>query len=124
MQRTGSSFGIIVALIAFLSAGLFMAGSAMAASVGEGDDLEIGGQGVGEGKFGHIQDITFDGQSKLYVLDGAAWDIRQKQLDGNLLVQKFSNDGKFISQFPIKGDGRGEQNLPQRIAVDQTVAST
>lgn len=53
-------------------------------------------------------DIAFDGEGNIYVLDA-----------GNHRVQKFSNDGKFISSFGRKGQGPGEFQMPLSIDCDE-----
>ena len=104
----------------FCATTLLLCGAAFPAhpahSLGEGADLEIGGQGDGNGKFFHLTDLTFDDHNNLYVLDGG--EVRKGVKSGNFLVQKFDNDGKFLSQFSVWDDKLGDGNLPTRIAVD------
>ncbi len=100
-----------------------MLATATAARLPPGLELEVGGPGAGEGKLGYVNDITFGPDNHLYVLDGARWDKENESATdrkpvGNLLVQKFSNDGRFVSQFSIQPENADRVGLPQRIAVD------
>ena len=54
--------------------------------------LKIGGPGNGNGRFNSPRDIAVDINGCLYVAD-----------TGNGLIQKFSADGTFISQFRVNG---------------------
>ncbi len=53
-------------------------------------------------------DIAFDKEGNIYVLDA-----------GNHRVQKFSQDGTFISSFGRKGQGPGEFQMPLSIDCDE-----
>lgn len=95
-----------------------LAATAGAAGKGEGTDVEIGGPGPGQGTFLDLRDITFDPAGHLYVLDGGEFKKDKGGLVGNFLVQKFTGEGKFVSQFSIRDDALGEKNDPTRLAVD------
>ena len=81
-------------------------------------DIELGGPGTGKGKFVRIRDIAFDAAGRLYVLDGGAARKHDKDIPGNDLVQRFSADGKFLSQFSVRDEALGKRNDATRLAVD------
>ncbi len=58
-----------------LLAGCLTVGPQQARAVGEGADLELGGQGSDPGKFFELRDIAFDAANNLYALDGIAYDF-------------------------------------------------
>ena len=68
---------------------------------------------VGDGQFSGGPDIALDSQNNVYVADSF-----------NNRIQKFSNDGLFISKFGAfggngtEGSGDGEFNHPKGIAID------
>ncbi len=88
----------------------------------EGGDLAFGGPGAAPGKFLELRDIAFDAGGNLYVLDGAKYDAKTKERTGNLRVQKFSSDGKLLTNIDLRDEASGEmlgvRNDPQRLAVD------
>lgn len=90
-----------------------------AAERGEGSDLEIGGTGGGQGKFGQLVDMTFDADNHLYVLDGGS--VKKGVESGNFLVQRFDGTGRFLGEFSVYNDTSilPEQNAPARLAVDR-----
>ena len=57
--------------------------------------MTIGGPGHGNGSFISPRDIVIDNNGCLYVAD-----------TGNGLIQKFSSDGRFVSQFRVNGDSK------------------
>ena len=65
----------------------------------EGSDLEFGGEGKGKGKFVHVKDMVFDCQNHLYILDGA--EPGKDGLNGNGLVQKFDDQGRFLGEVSV-----------------------
>ena len=101
-----------------IPASIFLCMACSAAQLGEGSDLELGGEGTGNGKFKEVADITFDSANNLYVLDGFSYENKEKKRTGNGLVQKFDGSGKFVSQFPVLLDALGDKNQPSHIAVD------
>lgn len=127
----------IAACLGLLAAMLGMAALAPSAraagpshKMGYGTDRQLGGFGTGQGKFDYLNDFTFGPKGEIYALDGARYSRKTKKMVGNLLVQIFDHDGKFLRQFPIvesprqpaKGDPTPNMpeltNNPQRIAVD------
>ena len=88
------------------------------AHAAEGSDLEFGGPGSTNGKFGNIRDITFDSQNVLYVLDVIKPNAEAKIGVGR--VQKFDANGKFLTQFSTLDESFAseEKDQPARIAVD------
>jgi len=103
----------ITALVALLLLGPL---PALAADLGEGTDLEIGGPGKGRGKFQQVVDITFDARNRLYVLDSVHWEKGEPA--GNGLVQRFDDEGKFLGEFSVIDPKLGENNGPAHLAVD------
>jgi len=84
---------------------------------GEGTDIEIGSPGSEPGQFLGLQDIAFDAQNRLFVLEGRYWDGKQWQL-GNCRVQVFDNDGKYLDQFSVLLQESRDNSNPARLAVD------
>ena len=84
----------------------------------ESTDVAFGGQGAGNGKFFQIADIAFDKSGNLYVLDGLFYDKKEKKWLGNDLVQKFDGDGNFLSQFSVANPALGDNDAPNRMAID------
>ena len=69
----------LFALIFLLPAGNALAAKPpVAKHLGEGAEVEIGGEGTGQGKFSFIEDIVFDRHNRLYVLDGIHPSITKK----------------------------------------------
>ncbi len=85
-------------------------------SSNEGGDIAFGGPGSGSGKFLELRDITFDARGNLYALDGARLNNQTKAREGNLRVQKFTNDGKYLSAASVAEDALGDRQNPQRLA--------
>ena len=102
----------VLILIVLPQAGNAFAGPRLS----EGSDLEFGGEGKGKGKFIHLKDMVFDGQSRLYVLDGA--EPGKEGLSGNGLVQKFDDQGRFLGEFSVIDPKLAKKNGPAHLAVD------
>ena len=81
-------------------------------------DIELGGPGVGQGKFARVRDLAFDGANNLYVLDGGPFKARDRRIEGNFLVQKFDPRGRFLAQFLVFDPKLGQGNDPARLALD------
>ncbi len=98
-----------------------------AGGLGESSDLEVGGPGAGAGEFLGLNDFTFDGQNRLYVLDGRYWDpSTNRERMGNDCVHVFTNDGRYLTRvslapkpsIPSQHAGGSKEHRPTRIAVD------
>ena len=73
------------------------------------DDLiGIGGYGSDEGKYTWPVNIILDAEENLYVSDAL-----------NHRVQKFTNDGEFISSWGSHGDGPGQFDMPWGVTIDE-----
>ena len=92
MMFRKAAFRIIGVLL--LAAALVSVSAPMAdaASRGDGSALEIGSPGTEPGQFVDLKHMAFGPDNTLYTLEGVA---------GNLRVQKFDADGKFLGQFPV-----------------------
>lgn len=95
---------------------------APAQAISDGCDLEFGGPGTGPGQFTVIKDFAFDRASNLYVLDGPKLDPKTKTYTGSRRIQKFDNEGRFLSERSLQDDAMGsaalgEKNLPQKLVV-------
>jgi hypothetical protein len=86
---------------------------------GEGADLQAGGPGSGPGQFLELRDIAFDASGNLYALDGCNYDSQTGKRTGNLRIERFSPDGKFVSEYSVNDPDLGNKNDPRRIVVDQ-----
>ena len=91
-------------------------------AVSDGCDLEFGGPGTAPGLFTSIKDFAFDRDGNLYVLDGPVLDRAAKKYVGSRRVQKFDNEGRFLSERSLADDAAGsaalgEKNLPQKLVV-------
>ena len=87
----------------------------------EGGDLAFGGAGTQAGKFQVLNDIIFDPRGALYVLEGSRMDNTNREMMGNLRVQKFDRAGKVLDTIDLKtapGIEWGEKVQPQRVAAD------
>lgn len=75
--------------------------------------MKLGGRGSGEGQFvfldsgGHFGAVTADRLGHIYVADH------------NFRIQKFTTDGKFITQWGSKGSGDGQFGDYIDLATDQ-----
>jgi DNA-binding beta-propeller fold protein YncE len=71
-----------------------------------------GVQGRGEGEFDRPAGLAFDADDHLLVVDGV-----------NNRIQRYTKDGRFLSQWGRAGRDRGEFNVPWGIAIgpDQNV---
>ena len=122
MRHAGIASIMASMLFAATACLLRTAARAQDATANEGGDLLIAGDGAGPGQFLELRDIAFDAKGVLYVLDGMRIDSKTKQAEGNLRIQKFSREGKLIGAIDLRdsatGQALGEQNDPQRIAVD------
>jgi DNA-binding beta-propeller fold protein YncE len=74
----------------------------------------IGSSGSGDGQFGTIGDVTLDKDGNIYVTEI----LGPGDSTGNLRVQKFSPDGKFLMKFGSQGEDPGQFRNPGSIAVD------
>jgi hypothetical protein len=63
--------------------------------------------GTDDGQFNRPHDIVFDSKGFLYIND--------RELN---TFQKFSSDGKFISQFGEKGEDLGQYTSPYSMVMD------
>jgi hypothetical protein len=68
-----------------------------------------GSPGQGAGQFSVIKGIALDSVGNVFVVD-----------EGNDRVQKFTNDGRFITSWGSTGQGHGQFNAPQGIDVDSS----
>ena len=64
--------------------------------------------GADEARFNQPTDVAIAQNGDIYITDGY----------GNSRVMKFSQDGKFLSQWGRKGSGPGEFNLPHAVVLD------
>ncbi len=110
--RGGSScFGLLLIMalaMPFLAAAKAAAAPPPKQQFAEGVDREFGGYGKGPGKFQFLRDFAFGPKDHIYVLDGSGYQYPTKAMAGNLVVQIFSHQGKFLRQFPIV--------VPQRVS--------
>lgn len=93
-----------------------------ALAISDGCDLEFGGPGSGPGQFTAIKDFAFDRAGNLYVLDGPKYDPKTKTFSGSRRIQKFDNEGRYLSERSLQVDGIGsaalsEKNSPQMLVV-------
>jgi hypothetical protein len=87
----------------------------------EGGDVAFGGPGSEPGKFQVLNDITFDPNGVLYVLEGVRMDNKSKALVGNLRVQRFDRTGKVLGSIDLKtapGMEWSDKVQPARVATD------
>ena len=70
--------------------------------------FDIGKRGTGNGEFNLPRDTVVAPDGSVYVVDG-----------GNFRVEKFTADGKYISQFGSIGRQLGEFSRPKEAAVDK-----
>lgn len=80
----------------------------------EADFEEIFRVGVREGDeremFAHVASVAFDANGNLYVVDGLYY-----QMDTRIVV--FDANGDFVREFGSMGEGPGEFNRPNEVAV-------
>jgi DNA-binding beta-propeller fold protein YncE len=69
--------------------------------------FQFGSLGTDDGQFNRPHDIVFDSKGFLYIND--------RELN---TIQKFSPDGRFISEFGKEGDELGEYRSPYSMAMD------
>ncbi|MHC4676046.1 MAG: PKD domain-containing protein, partial [Planctomycetota bacterium] len=69
----------------------------------------IGCSGNGDGEFNGLHGIEVDSSGYVYVADG--WNHR---------IQKFTNDGTFVTKWGTYGSDIGQFYTPMGVAVDQT----
>ena len=69
--------------------------------------LTFGGPGNGHGTFNSPRGITIDNKNCLYVTD-----------TGNGLIQKFSAEGEFLSQFQVHGNGHNRDFSVFNVVLD------
>ena len=70
----------------------------------------IGGTlGRGNGEFEFLTDVVMDSKGNYFVGEYGDFDR----------IQKFSNDGKYLSQFGSHGDGKSQFMRPQGMAIDK-----
>ncbi|MCE9608127.1 MAG: hypothetical protein K8U03_24845 [Planctomycetia bacterium] len=113
--RLGVSLPLFVAIS--------LSGAQPVQAISDGCDLEFGGPGTGPGQFTVVYDFAFDRAGNLYVLDGPKYDQKTKTYSGNRRIQKFDNDGRFLSErslddAAVGSAALGEKNVPQRIVVN------
>ncbi len=97
---------------------LALSGATLAAKPGEGSDLEFGGPGSKPGQLSELRDIVF-AKGRMYTLEGSRFDKKLGARVGNLRVQIFDENGKFISQFPVGDPDIKDKDEPARVAVDE-----
>ena len=69
----------------------------------------MGSSGSGEGQFAGPAGVAVDSSSNVYVTD-----------ENNDRIQKFTNDGKFITTWGSFGSGEGQFAGPAGVAVDSS----
>ncbi len=69
--------------------------------------MVLGTQGPGNGQFEAPSDVAIDSSGNIWVAD-----------KGNARIQKFDQNGKYLTQFGDYGTGPGEFKWPYGIAVD------
>jgi sugar lactone lactonase YvrE len=74
------------------------------------ENRTIGGTlGTGPGEFGLVTDVVQDTNGNYYVSEYGEFDR----------IQKFSHDGKFITQWGSHGEEPGQFSRPQGLAIDE-----
>ena len=75
--------------------------------------MQFGTPGTGNGEFQFIEDMAFDSNDNLYVVDN---------LEGSgtpsSRVQKFDSNGNYLTQWGSQGTNDGQFDTPKQIAVD------
>jgi DNA-binding beta-propeller fold protein YncE len=81
--------------------------NSVAAEYGHTYVMTIGNNGSGIGEFNDPHSIAFDSHDYMYVTD-----------EKNHRIQKFTNNGTFITKWGTNGSGDGEFISPEGIDVD------
>ncbi len=74
--------------------------------------MVLGSEGVGGVQFSNPKAIELDSSGNIYVVDA------ERYGPSNPCVQKFDSQGNFVSKFGTPGDGDGQFDGPEDIALD------
>lgn len=70
-----------------------------------------GSWGIGNGEFNYVRNIALDSLGNIYTLEGSS-------LGATNRVQKFDNNGNYITQWGSTGSGNGQFDSPYGIGID------
>lgn len=77
--------------------------------------MKFGSEGSGDGQFSKLEHIAVDQAGNVYVADPQA---NPERGNGIPHIQKFDSNGTYITKWGSKGEGEGQFNEPEHLAVD------